>query len=297
MDGVVATSRPLRDGACGRMTVEFERPDDGLPGSLPDGPDGPVLAGALLRQARQRSGRSVNDCASALRARSGQIEAMERGDLRDFGGEIYARGFLRSYARLVGLEPAEVLRLHGDDPTYRGPVLPPREPLRVRRDPPGWLVGLVGLVAVAGVIAAVLGLGGSRVPTAVAPLDPALEASADAAPSLPPVAPELVAPQPQPESEPVPTGPPVDVVLTFEAASWLEVVVDGVPVETGALVPAGETLRFGGQELVALRFGNAGGVRIELNGEELGPAGRPGQVLRVALSPEGPVDAAAPAGG
>jgi cytoskeleton protein RodZ len=273
------------------MTVEFERPDDGLP----DGLDGPELAGALLRQARQRSGLSLADCASALRARPGQIEAMERGDLRDFGGEVYARGFLRSYARFVALEPAEILRLHGDDPTYRGPVLPPREPLRVRRDPPGWLVGLFGLVAVAGVIAAVLGLGGSRVPTAVAPSDPALEAPVDAAPSPPPAALEPVAPQPEPE--PVPSGPPVDVVLTFEAASWLSVVVDGVAVETGALVPAGETLRFGGQQLIALRFGNAGGVRMELNGEDLGPAGRPGQVLRVALGPDGPVDAVAPAGG
>ena len=274
--------------------MDRERPDDGA-AEGPDGLDGPELAGALLRQARQRSGRSLEDCASALRARPGQIEAMERGDLRDFGGEIYARGFLRSYARLVGVEPAEILRLHGEDPAYRGPVLPPREPLRVRRDPPGWLVGLVGLVAVAGVIAAVLGLGGSRVPAAVAPSDPALEAPPDVAPSPPPAAPEPVVPQPEPE--PVPTGPPVDVVLTFESASWLEVVVDGVAVETGALVPAGETLRFGGQELVALRFGNAGGVRIELNGEELGPAGRPGQVLRVALSPEGPLDAASAAGG
>lgn len=273
--------------------MDLERHDDGAA----DGLHGPELAGALLRQARQRSGRSPEDCASALRARLVQIEAMERGDLRDFGGEIYARGFLRSYARLVGVDAEEILRLHGGDPAYRGPVLPPREPLRIRRDPPGWLVGLVGLVVVAGVIAAVLGLGGSRVPTAVAPTDPALEAPADAAPSPAPAAPEPVAPQPEPEPEPVPTGPPVDVVLTFEAASWLEVVVDGVAVETGALVPAGETLRFGGQQLVALRFGNAGGVRIELNGEELGPAGRPGQVLRVALSPDGPVDAAASAGG
>jgi len=259
-----------------------------------DGPDGPSLAGELLRQARQRSGRSLEDCALALRARATQVVAMERGDLRDFGGEIYARGFLRSYARLLGVDPEEILALHGGDPTYRGPVLPPREPLRIRRDPPGWLVGLVGLVAVAGVIAAVLGVGGSRVPIAVAPSDPALEMPAGTAPSTPPPAPEPVAPQPEPE--PVPAGPPVDVVLTFEAASWLEVVVDGVAVEAGALIPAGETLRFSGQQLVSLRFGNAGGVRIEFNGEELGAAGRPGQVLRVALGPDGPVDAPAPAG-
>jgi cytoskeleton protein RodZ len=253
-----------------------------------------VLAGALLRDARLRAGRSREDCASALRARASQIEAMERGDLQGFGGEIYARGFLRSYARLVGVDAEEVLRLHGGDPAFRGPVLPPREPVRIRRDPPGWLVGLVGLVAVVGVIVAVLGLGGSRVPSAVAPTDPALEVPAGTAPTTPPPAPDPVTPPPAPE--PVPAGPPVDVVLTFEAASWLEVLVDGVPVESGALVPAGETLRFAGQEVVSLRLGNAGGVRIELNDVELGPAGRPGQVLRVAFGPDGPIDASAAAG-
>jgi len=258
-----------------------------------DGPEGPALAGALLREGRERSGRTVADCAAALRARPGQIEALERGDLTTFGGEVYARGFLRSYARLVRVDADRVLQLHGDDPAFRGPVLPPREPLRLRRDPPGWLVGLTGLLVVAGVIAAVLGLGGSRVPSAVAPSDPALEAPGTV---LPPTAPPVERPL-APEPEPEPAGPPVDVVLRFEAASWLEVLVDGVPVEPGVLVAAGETLRYAGQQVVALRFGNAGGVRVELNGDELGPAGRPGQVLRVAYGPDGPVDGPAATGG
>ena len=257
-------------------------------------PEGSALAGALLRDARERSGRTLAECATALRARSGQIEALERGDLSRFGGDIYARGFLRSYARLLGIDPEHVLELHGQDPAFSGPVLPPREPLRIRRDPPGWLVGLVGLTAVVGVVVAVLGVGGSRVPTAVAPSDPGLDApGADVVPPTTEPAPSPPAPEPEPE----PVGPPVDVVLTFEAASWLEVLVDGIAVEPGVLVAAGETLRFSGQELVSLRFGNAGGVRVELNGQELGTAGRPGEVLRVGLGPDGPVDAAAVAAG
>ena len=253
------------------------------------GPDGPTLAGALLSDAREASGRTVAECASALRARPGQIEALERGDLSSFGGDIYARGFLRSYARLLAVDPTRVLELHGQDPTFSGPVLPPREPLRLRRDPPGWLVGLVGLMVVVGVVVTVLGVGGSRVPSAVAPSDPALDAPS-AVVTPPVVDPPAAPPAPEPEAEP--SGPPVDVVLTFEAASWLEVLVDDVAVEPGVLVPAGETLRFGGQDIVSLRFGNAGGVRVELNGEDLGTAGRPGEVLRIGLGPDGRVDGA-----
>jgi cytoskeleton protein RodZ len=260
-----------------------------------NGSDGPAIAGALLREGRERLGRSVEDCAASLRARPGQIQALERGDLRSFGAEIYARGFLRSYARLVHVDADRVLELHGEDPSYRGPILPPREPLRLRRDPPGWLIGLTGLLVVGGVIAAVLGVGGSRVPSAISPSDPALGAPEGV---LPPTAPPAERPSPPaPEPEPEMTGPPVDVVLTFEATSWLEVLVDGVLVEPGVLVPAGETLRFGGQQVVSLRFGNAGGVRVEVNGDELGPAGRPGEVLRVSYGPDGPEDAAVSAAG
>lgn len=248
---------------------------------------GAARAGALLRSARERRGMTLEECAAALRARPGQLAALERGDDAAFGGAVYARGFLRSFALQVGVDPEEVLRLHGEDPAFRGPVLPPRKPLRLRRDPPGWLVGVLGVVAVAAVVVAVLGLGGSRVPPAVAPTDPALDVPGPdgAAPAPAP------APRPEPDTEPTPepAGPPVDVVLTFEASSWLEVVVDGQPVQPGVLVAAGETLRFSGQELVRLRFGNAGGVRVELNGEELGVAGRPGEVLRTAYGPDGPV--------
>lgn len=238
---------------------------------------------------------TLEECAAALRARPGQLAALELGDDAAFGGAVYARGFLRSYAVQVGVSPEEVLRHHGEDPAFRGPVLLPRQPLRLRRDPPGWLVGVLGALVVAAVVGAVLGLGGSRVPPAVAPTDPGLDVPGPDGPAPAPL-PDPRA-EPEPEPAPEPAGPPVDLVLTFEAASWLEVVVDGQPVQPGVLVAAGETLRFSGQELVRLRFGNAGGVRVELNGEELGVAGRPGEVLRAAYGPDGPVADEEVAGG
>lgn len=262
------------------------------------GPGGPALAGALLRQARERNGLTLDQCASTLRARSGQIEAIERGDLRGFGGDVYARGFLRSYAVLVDVDPEIVLDMHGADPAFRGPVLPPRQPLRLRPEPPAWLIGLVALLVVAGVVATVLGVGGSRVPAAIAPADPALGASEEPGAPLDPVPPPIL---PEPVPTPAPQAPPVEVVLTFESDSWLEVLVDGMPVGSvgpvGMMVLPGETLRFSGQERIALVLGNAGGVRVEVNGDELGIAGRPGQVLRIGFGPDGPIDDIASASG
>lgn len=254
-----------------------------------DGPGG-ITPGMLLRGARERRGLSVEECARLLRARPRQVAALEAGDLSSFGGDVYVRGFLRTYAGILDVDAAEVLRLHGEDPTFRGPVLPPREPLRIRRDPPGWLIGLAGVLAVAGVLVVVLGFGGRRAPEVVAPVDVIGGAATSSAITEEP-APPVVRPEEAPAPD-GPAGPPVDVVLTFEAASWLEVLVDDVLVEPGVLVPSGSTLRFAGQDAVALRFGNAGGVRVELNSEALGPPGRPGEVIRLVLGPDGVIDPA-----
>lgn len=251
------------------------------------GPQGPVGAGMLLRRAREDRGLTVAECAGRLRCRAVQLEALERGDVDLFGGAVYARGFLRSYAAMVGADPEEVLRLHGDDPVHRAPTLPTGQPLRLRRDPPRWLIGAVGVLALAGVVAVVLGLGGRRIP-APAPGDEAVAVAPEDADTGPGTTPE---PTEQEEpAEPEPAGPPVDVILTFEADSWLEVLVDGVPGRPSAVVPAGETLRFGATSRVALRFGNAGGVRVELNGEDLGAPGASGAVVTVVLGPDGPLD-------
>lgn len=263
---------------------------------------GPARAGSLLHEARVRSERSVDDCARELRARVMQIEAMERGDLEPFGGDIYARGFLRSYARLLGLDEEEILDLHGNDPAFDAPKAPVSA-IRIRQSTPGWLVGLMAVVALAGGLVAVLVLGGQRAPDTVAAVDPGIDAPDEGTTGSepepepdPPVAPQ----DPEPAD-----GPPIDLVLTFEAASWLEVLVDGLPLRpevlvggvplrpedgNGITVPAGNTLRFTGQEEVVLRFGNAGGVRVESGGLDLGAMGRTGEVLRVAFGPEGRLD-------
>jgi len=253
--------------------------DNGLGG---DGP-GPARAGALLREARIRSGRTIEDCASALRSRASQIDALERGDLAVFGGDIYARGFLRSYARLVGVAEQEVLELHGRDPAFDAPIMSTGAPIRQRRGMPGWFVGILAVLGVAGVLASVLVLGGRRAPEPIEAVDPALDGSGPAVTEPDVTAPPAAVPLPP---EPV-AGPPIDLVLTFEATSWLEVLVDGIVVEPGVLAPAGETLRFVGTETIVLRFGNAGGVRIEANGVDLGAPGRSGQVLRVTFDPDG----------
>lgn len=75
--------------------------------------------------------------------------------------------------------------------------------------------------------------------------------------------------------------PPANHTLTIaaEERSWLRVWVDGEPFRDMLLSP-GESRTLSAQAGFVITFGNAGGVRLTLDGEELPPAGESGQVLR-----------------
>jgi cytoskeleton protein RodZ len=69
------------------------------------------LPGTRLAQARQAMGLSVGDIAAKLRMSVQQIDAIERGDYSRLPKGTFLRGFVRSYAKLVALDPEAVLKL------------------------------------------------------------------------------------------------------------------------------------------------------------------------------------------
>ena len=67
-------------------------------------------AGADLSAARERLGWALTDVAAMLRIRVAYLEALEAGRLDKLPGNVYALGYLRSYAMALGLEPEETAR-------------------------------------------------------------------------------------------------------------------------------------------------------------------------------------------
>lgn len=67
--------------------------------------------GRLLAAARQKMGLSIGDIAAKLRMSVQQIDALERGDYSRLPKGTFLRGFVKSYAKLVNVEPAEALRV------------------------------------------------------------------------------------------------------------------------------------------------------------------------------------------
>jgi cytoskeleton protein RodZ len=73
---------------------------------LPDIPPPPESSALKsLRAIREAQGRSVEDVASALRLSQAQINALEENRWQALPGAAYVKGFLRNYARHLGVEP------------------------------------------------------------------------------------------------------------------------------------------------------------------------------------------------
>ena len=69
------------------------------------------------------------------------------------------------------------------------------------------------------------------------------------------------------------------MVLEFDQDSWTEVSADGRSVFSG-MIRRGIRREFQAREGFLLTLGNAGGVRVSVDGHSLEPLGEAGQVVR-----------------
>jgi len=84
-------------------------------------------------------------------------------------------------------------------------------------------------------------------------------------------------PAPAPVVSPAATG--VSMVLDFEQDSWTEVSADGARIFSG-LIRRGSKHQFEAREGFRITLGNAGGVRVTVDGRAMEPLGSAGQVVR-----------------
>lgn len=67
------------------------------------------MVGRSVESARTMAGMSVEDLADRTKIRASIITAIEGGDFSACGGDVYARGHLKSIAAVLGLDPDALL--------------------------------------------------------------------------------------------------------------------------------------------------------------------------------------------
>jgi len=130
------------DGAGDEAPADGERNGAGPAEAVSTGAAGPADEpgpGRTLREARERLGVSEREVAEALNLPPQIIEAMEADDASKLPGTVFARGYLRSYAKLLELD-AEALLGHYPKPA-EDPDIGELAPLPLRpwwQDNPLW---------------------------------------------------------------------------------------------------------------------------------------------------------------
>ncbi len=239
-----------------------------------------VPFGSWLRQQRELREITLREISDATKISMRYLEALEEERFDLLPATLFARGFLRQYARYVGLDPDEavnrlLIAQRGDEPDEpedeRGSE--PWAPARAfsSRSGGNWK----NVVLIVGVAALLLGL------IFLIPWLLDRQSSSDGTNGAPPGVVPSDSPgdrvQPPPEPEPETSGAPLVVTLDFREDCWVEATVDGEP-RVGEVRVQGESLQLEAEEYVELRLGNAGVVDVEVNGREYDLGATPGEV-------------------
>lgn len=231
--------------------------------------------GSQLKAARERLGMTTAQAAQKLHMRAMFVDAIEREDWNTIGEPVYIRGFIRNYARLVGLDPeacADAFSASEFAESAAAETAAELErPVRRRFRYPWILTGMSALAVflVFKVVWTMTTPGAAGHDEIHPPQASAMTASTGAS------AQSALASGPNAAARSAQGG--VDLRLELTQSCWLSVTVDGKRVVYETL-PAGTVKEFHGVRQITLRAGNAGGVVATIDGQQLGTLGGPGQV-------------------
>jgi cytoskeletal protein RodZ len=271
--------------------------------------------GEFLRQGREAKGLTLDEVARTTRIQLEYLKALEEGNFGKLPALVFAKGFVRAYARSLGLDEEDAIRrfqasagtfytIHQEQERLRQQQALDQCKRKTSRQ------ALVGVVVVATLSVSLLlarergmvSVIRSAEPTTVAN-EAYLTGTTDRAPgdsvghpqSTAPATGETTKPASFPTQPahsdplaglPVERGMPAepteqDLVLALEALelSWVVVQTDEASPHEALLRP-GDRLTWKAKEKFVLTIGNAGGVRAELNGKPLPPFGGKGKVVR-----------------
>lgn len=285
--------------------------------------------GAGLREVRERLGWKLPDVAMSLRIRPEFLEAIEAGNLEALPGSAYRFGFVRSYARILGLDPDEILRrFRAEGGLQDASKIEPRFIATVPDSgvPKGAavMVGAVLLLAGYGIWYHYSGSQrrlAEQVPAVPAQLAPMATPPKIVAPVTPAPAPE---PAPAPPATPPtaaaaatttlpgavpatgaapapavlapaasPAAPGAGMVISATQDAWIEVHDPAGNILFSKVLHPGESWPVPQENGLTLTAGNAGGTVIITNGVAGAPLGAPGAVLHnYQLTPPAPASAA-----
>ncbi|MES4890534.1 RodZ domain-containing protein [Streptomyces sp. NPDC096012] len=250
-----------------------------------------VSVGRALQQARIAAGLTVDEVSSATRVRIAIVHAIEADDFAPCGGDVYARGHLRTLARAVHLDPGPLIAQydaeHGGRPAPT-PAAPLFEAERIRpeRRGPNWTAAMVAaIVVVIGFVGFTAFKGGgddSDAKSQLADGGAAPAASGSASPT--PKKDKPAAPSGEPTDSAIAAAPQDKVTVRVSAPngrSWISAKDHNGRMLFDGLLNKGESKTFQDSSKINLILGDAGAIQLYVNGKKIEDNFRQGSVQRL----------------
>jgi len=277
--------------------TEKQRVNNKQPPWQKEGDAKAVPFGPWLRRQREMREITLREISDASKISLRYLQALEDERFDLLPAMVFAKGFLRQYARYVGLDQDEVVNsflvaCRGEDEEgEQDESEQTGAPLRRGATGNAWKYAVL-IVVVAAVLLALIFLlprllGGkgrptpSQPPPGMAPSGVAATEGAGSPAGAAGTGPD-VADAGTATSQTAEATAPLRVTLDFREDCWVEATVDGAR-RVSEMRVQGESLQLQAQQVVELRLGNAGVVDIEVNGRPYPLDATPGQVRRVRI--------------
>jgi len=235
-----------------------------------------MSVGSSLQEMRKSAGFTVEQLAARTRIPATVIEDLERDNFSTCGGPTYARGHIRTIARICGVGDSEVLIAFESQTISLSKSIrdllndTSATPATIERKPISWkaLSGVVAGVAIFGIVGALIFSTSNERPEEQSVVSNSTSSN-------------------QANGAVAEVKDGVEVVITgVNGLSWVAVNDSTGATQFSGRIRQGEFRSFNDNQLLYLVIGNAGAVQLKVNGEDLGVPGRVGEVVRLEFGPQ-----------
>jgi len=237
-----------------------------------------VEIGNKLKEARESRGLTLEEVEEETKIRRKYILAMEQEQFQVLPGPIYARAFLKNYARFLNIDPEEILDVlkyihSGEDIQKDIPKTVDKKAITTASIMRYWLYPAAALLIIILFVSLYYGTRGMWT-NRIGVNDEEKPKTGEIGTQ------ENTVLQQAPVQDNTVNISGVKIALNVKNdRSWISVAVDGEQVFQGE-IKAGEAKTFEGKEKILITLGNAGAVEVLENGKSIGFLGTSGEVVK-----------------
>lgn len=231
--------------------------------------------GEFLKREREYRHITLDEISNATKIRKYYLDAIERDEYNLLPGESYLKGFVRSYAKYIGIDPDDaILRLESylkQYETKKTPV-PAKQPLMMKTGRIYFIVAIAGLI----IILALVGI--IKKNKKIETINEVKKTEIVQTKKQPPIA-QTEESTLTPEKE---KKEQLQIKVRAKEKTWVMVKRDNEK-PFDVILWEGDVANWFAEERISLRIGNAQGVEITFNGIPLKNLGAKGEVVGIIL--------------